>query len=102
MPRVGFKPTITAFERAKTFHALDRAATVICKTLLHEEQITELEYQLYSPDWPRLTPPSSRILKFFFTSMLWITWTHSKECSGSTAEKIVETSFSAKFPDNES
>jgi hypothetical protein len=29
MPRVGFDPTIPAFERAKTVHALDRAATVI-------------------------------------------------------------------------
>jgi hypothetical protein len=29
MPRVGFQPTIPAFERAKTVHALDRAATVI-------------------------------------------------------------------------
>jgi hypothetical protein len=29
MPRVGFEPTIPAFERAKTIHALDRAATVI-------------------------------------------------------------------------
>jgi hypothetical protein len=29
MLRVGFKPTITAFERVKTVHALDRAATVI-------------------------------------------------------------------------
>jgi hypothetical protein len=29
MPRVGFEPTITVFERAKTFHALDGAATVI-------------------------------------------------------------------------
>jgi hypothetical protein len=29
MPRVGFVPTIPAFERAKTVHALDRAATVI-------------------------------------------------------------------------
>jgi hypothetical protein len=26
MPRVGFQPTIPAFERAKTVHALDRAA----------------------------------------------------------------------------
>jgi hypothetical protein len=26
---VGFEPTIPEFERAKTFHALDRAATVI-------------------------------------------------------------------------
>jgi hypothetical protein len=29
MPWVGFKPTITASERAKTVHALDRAATMI-------------------------------------------------------------------------
>jgi hypothetical protein len=29
MPRVGFGPTIPVFERAKTVHALDRAATVI-------------------------------------------------------------------------
>jgi hypothetical protein len=26
MPRVGFEPTIPAFERAKTFHVLGRAA----------------------------------------------------------------------------
>jgi hypothetical protein len=29
MPRVKFEPTTPAFERAKTVHALDRAATVI-------------------------------------------------------------------------
>jgi hypothetical protein len=29
MPWVGFEPTILTFERAKTFPALDRAATVI-------------------------------------------------------------------------
>jgi hypothetical protein len=29
MPRVGFELTIAVFERAKTFHALDRAATVM-------------------------------------------------------------------------
>jgi hypothetical protein len=29
MPRVGFEPTIPGFERAKTVHALDCAATVI-------------------------------------------------------------------------
>jgi hypothetical protein len=29
MPQAGFEPTIQAFERAKTLHALDRAATVI-------------------------------------------------------------------------
>jgi hypothetical protein len=30
MPCVGFEPTIPASERAKTVHALDRAATVTC------------------------------------------------------------------------
>jgi hypothetical protein len=29
MPQVGFEPTIAVFERAKTFHVLDRAATAI-------------------------------------------------------------------------
>jgi hypothetical protein len=29
MPRVGFELTIPVFERAKTIHALERAATVI-------------------------------------------------------------------------
>jgi hypothetical protein len=29
MPRVGFEQTTTVFERKKTVHALDRAATVI-------------------------------------------------------------------------
>jgi hypothetical protein len=29
MPQVGFEPTIPAFERVNTVHALDRAATVI-------------------------------------------------------------------------
>jgi hypothetical protein len=29
MPRVGFEPTIPAFERARTVHVLDRAASVI-------------------------------------------------------------------------
>jgi hypothetical protein len=29
MPRVEFEPTIPAFERTKTVHTLDRAATVI-------------------------------------------------------------------------
>jgi hypothetical protein len=29
MPRVGFEPTIPVFERMKTVHVLDRAATVI-------------------------------------------------------------------------
>jgi hypothetical protein len=43
MPLEGFEPTIPVFKRAKTFHALDRAAIVtvinsICsKEELHEQ-----------------------------------------------------------------
>jgi hypothetical protein len=33
MPQVGFQPTIPAFERAKTVHALDRATTVTSELL---------------------------------------------------------------------
>jgi hypothetical protein len=36
MPRVGFEPTIPAFERAKTVYALDRVATVIGPSNKHE------------------------------------------------------------------
>jgi hypothetical protein len=34
MPRVGLEPTIPAFERTKTVHALDRETTVIGFDLL--------------------------------------------------------------------
>jgi hypothetical protein len=34
MPRVGFESVIPVFERAKTVHALDRAAAVIGEALL--------------------------------------------------------------------
>jgi hypothetical protein len=36
MPSVGFKLTIPAFERAKTIHSLDLAATVIGLILTYE------------------------------------------------------------------
>jgi hypothetical protein len=36
MPRVGFEPTMTAFHRAKTVHALDREATVIGFVVLYQ------------------------------------------------------------------
>jgi hypothetical protein len=41
MPRVGFEPTIPVFERVKTVHALERAATVI-----GEEIVTTAEFTL--------------------------------------------------------
>jgi hypothetical protein len=37
MSRVRFEPTIPVFERAKTVHALDRAATVIGKAVLNKK-----------------------------------------------------------------
>jgi hypothetical protein len=30
MPQVGFEPTISVFERAKTFYAVDRATDRLC------------------------------------------------------------------------
>jgi hypothetical protein len=40
MPRVGFEPMIQVFVRAKTVHALDRAATVIGIHQYYRHQIT--------------------------------------------------------------
>jgi hypothetical protein len=40
MPRVGFELTIPAFERGKTVHALDRAATVIG---IYCEELTQIK-----------------------------------------------------------
>jgi hypothetical protein len=34
MPRVGIEPTILAFERTKTVHAVDRAASTLFKVRL--------------------------------------------------------------------
>jgi hypothetical protein len=42
MPRVGFEPTIPVFERAKTVHALDRAATVIGYNFIQDHMISSL------------------------------------------------------------
>jgi hypothetical protein len=39
MLRVGFEPTIPVFERAKTVHVLDRAATVIGKCLYYNFKV---------------------------------------------------------------
>jgi hypothetical protein len=39
MPRVGFEPTIPMFERANTFHALDRATYVIGTSFLLGQNI---------------------------------------------------------------
>jgi hypothetical protein len=46
MPRVGFEPTIPAFERAKTVHALDHATALIgiCTSYLIENTL-RLHYE---------------------------------------------------------
>jgi hypothetical protein len=46
MPRVGFETAIPTFERAKTVHALDRAATVIGKYLLERNYFEEKMFTL--------------------------------------------------------
>jgi hypothetical protein len=43
MPRVEFEPTTPVLERAKTVHALDRAATVSGFTLLTKNEIYQLQ-----------------------------------------------------------
>jgi hypothetical protein len=41
MPLVGFETTIQVFERAKTVHALDRAATVSVSSWSYHPKIPE-------------------------------------------------------------
>jgi hypothetical protein len=36
MPWMGFEPTISAFERAKTVHALDRASTELLQICIND------------------------------------------------------------------
>jgi hypothetical protein len=52
MPRMGFEPTTTVFERAKTVQALDHAATVISiENILHKNKYsvsTKSHVQLYA------------------------------------------------------
>jgi hypothetical protein len=53
MPPAEFEPTIPVFKRAKTFHALDRVASVTGETLITTTVKTSnlmfmLHYSLYS------------------------------------------------------
>jgi hypothetical protein len=57
MPCVGFERTITASERAKTVHALDRSATVtgmVCFTMLEfkikKKTMKKVSQYRHSPD----------------------------------------------------
>jgi hypothetical protein len=45
---VRFEPTIPAFERAKTVHALDRAATVIGKTNGKPVEFSMGKFEMFS------------------------------------------------------
>jgi hypothetical protein len=65
MSRAGFEPTIPALERAKTVHALDRAATVIggldlifMKTrgqVGQTENITKFGWRLVTISWHQIS-----------------------------------------------
>jgi hypothetical protein len=48
MPREGFEPTIPVFERAKTVHALDRAAAEAADPLRQKSFNGTCLYLLYS------------------------------------------------------
>jgi hypothetical protein len=49
MPRVGFEPMIPVFERSKTVHALDRAATVIGRIALQYKATIYTKLRGFSP-----------------------------------------------------
>jgi hypothetical protein len=46
MPLAGFEPTIPVFKRAKTFHTLDRAATVTGRKKNVTDQIIECYFKM--------------------------------------------------------
>jgi hypothetical protein len=61
MPRVGFEPTIPMFKRAKTVHALDRAATVfgfLVHLLLVKHTHSSTQYQR-----TQSTPTDKHVIK---------------------------------------
>jgi hypothetical protein len=60
MPPVTFEPTIPKFERAKIFHALDRAATVtgIIWTLVTDKQPVEAILVASSCGYPTAVVPT--------------------------------------------
>jgi hypothetical protein len=46
MPPVGFEPTTPVFERVKTVHALDRAATVMAHHVPEDQYSDLFEYHV--------------------------------------------------------
>jgi hypothetical protein len=57
MPLMGFEPTIPVFERAKTVHALDSAASVICSfnSVLYASVNNCVKGRTFKPSFPLLT-----------------------------------------------
>jgi hypothetical protein len=51
VPRVGFEPTTSVFERAKMVHALDRAAPVIGPYLTYKLQNSNHQLCRYMQSW---------------------------------------------------
>jgi hypothetical protein len=64
MPRVGFEPTVPSLERAKTVHALDRAATVIGDFNLYWCQIWLFRYRKVA------TAQNTRLTSLLLTHVL--------------------------------
>jgi hypothetical protein len=67
MPRVGFEPTIQVFERAKTVHDLDRAATVVGYVNLNDELIEEV--RMVSAVQPRDKSESGQLVSAVKTDL---------------------------------
>jgi hypothetical protein len=65
MPWVGFEPTITVSERAKTVHALDRAAIVTSEAFINLPKIRRRVCPISIPIWK---VPDSDILVHFVIS----------------------------------
>jgi hypothetical protein len=53
MLQVGFEPTIPVFERAKTIHALERAATVIGRCMNCEVYLASIDKTEWSGEFQR-------------------------------------------------
>jgi hypothetical protein len=66
MPRVGFKPTIPVFERAKTVHALDRTTNMICHLNYYDIKIGKL---IFYYGWLRVTIRATRDTREFTVSV---------------------------------
>jgi hypothetical protein len=63
MPQVEFESTIPAYERAKTVHALDRAATVIglCFTIISTNIMNGASEATRFHTWASVPPPVAHV-----------------------------------------